>query len=283
MDISTETTAFRELIESAQTVVIILPDTASRDAVATALSLSLTLRGLQKSVIVAYPKPPIVGWSHLVGVNKMVQQLGNKNFVISLDYSEGAIEKVSYNIEGNKFNLVIEPRPGAPAINESSVSYSYAGMASDLFLVIEAASLEALGGYYADNRQLFAEKPIVAIDNRPRSAQFGKLNIVRPAASISEIIAHMIRVGEFPMDTDIASNLFDGISVASRNFSSPQVNADTFEAAAYLLRQGARRATFAPRKQEEVPQREVVVQKPEGQQPPPDWLKPKIYKGSQLL
>src|SRR3989344_4840151 len=99
-----------EALPRIQSVVILLPETATRDALAAGLSLYLSLTQLQKEVGIYYPKQAIVGWSHLVGINKLKQTLGSKNFVISLDYIEGSIEKVSYNIAGNQFNLVIEPR-----------------------------------------------------------------------------------------------------------------------------------------------------------------------------
>lgn len=224
---------------------------------------------------IACPRPPIVGWSHLVGVNKLIQMLGNKNFVISLDYQEGSIEKVSYNIEGNKFNLVIEPRTGAPVFNEKKVSYSYSGFSADLIFAVAAPTLESLGKYYNDNKQLFQEKTVVAIDQRP-STQYGKVNIARAASSISEMMVHLLKTGELPINVDIASNLYDGVVAGCRSFTSPSVTADTFEAVAYLLRLGARKS---PSRQEEVPDKELGVTRPEAPQAPPDWLKPKIYTG----
>jgi len=284
MDLTVESTAFKELFLTVTSVVILLPENATRDGLAAALALYLSLTQMQKTVTVAYSKPPIVGWSHLVGVNKLTQKLGNKNFVVSLDYTEGSIDKVSYNIEGNKFNLVIEPRVGAPLFNEKNVSYSYSGMNADLIITLDAQTRESLGKYYQDNKQLFEEKPVVVIDNKTANTQYGKINVVRPAASISEIVTQFIIDTQMPIDGDIASNLYDGIVVGTRTFSSSAVGADTFEAAAYLLRQGARKSTSPVRQQEEVPRRDFTSSThPETPQAPPDWLKPKIYKGSQLL
>lgn len=284
MDLTVEVNALKELLPSVSTVVILLPETATRDAIAAGLALYLSFTQLQKKVTIAYPRQPIVGWSHLVGVNKLTQNLGNKNFVISLDYTEGAIEKVSYNIEGNKFNLVIEPRTGAPLFNEKNVTYSYSGMSADLVIVIDAPTRESLGKYYLDNKQLFVDKPVIVVDNKLANSQFGKINFVRPTASVSEIVTQLMISLQMPIDSDIASNLYDGITLGSRNFGAPTVNADTFEAAAYLLRQGARKAAPPIRQQEELPHQEFVTGKnPEAPQAPPDWLKPKIYKGSQLL
>lgn len=281
MDISDEVNALKELLPSVSTTVILLPDNASRDAIAAGLSLYLSLSQLGKTVTIACPRPPIVGWSHLVGVNKLVQSIGNKNFVISLDYQEGSIEKVSYNIEGNKFNLVIEPRAGAPPFNEKKVNYHYSGFTADLIIGLSVPTLEHLGKYYSDNKQLFQDKTVVAIDYRP-TTHYGKVNIVRAASSISEVVTLLLKATEVPITMDIASNLYDGIVGGSRNFTATAVTADTFEAVAYLLRLGARKS---PMKQEEMPDKELVTSKPEGPQAPPDWLKPKIYssRGPTLL
>ncbi|MBI4058175.1 hypothetical protein HY408_00240 [Candidatus Gottesmanbacteria bacterium] len=282
MDISTEVIAFKETLEPARTVVIVMPEVASRDAIAAGLALYLSLKQLQKTVTVVCGKPATVGLSHLVGINKLTTKTGNKNFVISLDYQEGAIEKVSYNIEGNKFNLVIEPRTGAPLLDEKNVSYSYSGMGADLIITIEAPTKESLGKLYFENKSLFDEKPLVVIDNKTANAQYGKINLVRPSASVSELVAHLLRVGELPVDMDIASNLYDGITFTTHNFTSAQVNAVTFESAAWLMHQGARKVGVL--RQEELPRREFSRREDEElPETPPDWLKPKIYKGSTLL
>ncbi len=281
MNLSTEAQAFKDYVNQANSIVILLPETAGRDGVAAGLALYLSLNQLGKSVSIVYPKPAVVGWSHLVGINKLSQNLGNKNFVISLDYIEGSIEKVSYNIDNNKFNLVIEPRPGAPLLDSKRVSYNYTGLTAELIITVAANSRESLGKYYTDNKQLFDEKPVVVIDNRINNAQFGKLNFVRPQASISEMVALLLQSTQLPVDMDTASNLYDGITYATRNFTIPQINADTFEAAAFCLKMGGKKT---PVRQEETPNREFgVTRPPDAPQPPPDWMKPKIYKGSQLL
>lgn len=282
MDLTVEANEIKNLLPNIASVVILLPDNASRDAVAAALSLNLSFTQLAKSVTVCYPRPPIVGWSHLVGVNKLVQTLGNKNFVISLEYVEGSIEKVSYNIEGNKFNLVIEPRPGAPVFDEKKVSYSYSGFSADIIIGVGVSSPEGLGKYYLDNKLLFSEKTVVALDHKG-TARYGKINISRPASTLSELVTHFLKNADLPVTPDVASNLYDGVISGSRNFTLPSVTADTFEAVAYLLRQGARKMST---RQEELPEKEFVQSKPpEAPQTPPDWLKPKIYssKGPSLL
>jgi nanoRNase/pAp phosphatase (c-di-AMP/oligoRNAs hydrolase) len=151
---------------------------------------------------------------------------------------------------------VVEPRPGGPILSQDKVSFSYSGLSADLIVTIDAQRLENLGKFYQDNKNLFEEKQTLVIDNKTTNTQYGKINLVRPTASIGELMTRLILDLQLPFDQDIASNLYDGVVMGSRTFSSPAVTADTFEIAAQLLRAGARK---------------------------PDWLKPKIYKGSQLL
>ena len=281
MDLTLESKALQEILTSANQIVILISPTGDKDTVAAGLALYLSIKSLSKNETIAYPKQPTVGWGNLVGVNKITQKLGNKNFVISLDYLEGSIEKVSYNIEGNKFNLVVEPRRDAPLFDEKKVKYSYSGFNADAIFVLGAKTLEDLGSFYEDNKPQFEQKPIIAINNLLGS-EIGKINFVRPGPSISEIVTHLITQAQMPMDTDIATNLWTGLIFASKNFIHPQTNADSFEAAAIILKMGARREN--KQQFEETPQGEVALSRStEKVSAPPDWLKPKIYKGSTLL
>lgn len=286
MDLSAEAQAFKDLltnIKNQQTIAILLPENASRDALAAGLSLYLSLQLIDKKVRIAYPKVPTVAWSHLIGINKVIQQIGSKNFIVSLDYVEGSIDKVSYNIEGDKFNLVIEPRAGSQIFNEKNVHYSYSGFNAELIITINASSLDTLGKYYSENKHVFDEKPAVVIDTSPTNKQYGRVNIVYPAAATCEVAASLLKTAQLPISSDIATNLYDGLIFGSRNFSSPSVSANTFEMAAWLLKSGARKIQPRILQQEELPRRDLGIKTSEEKELPPDWLKPKIYKGSSIL
>jgi hypothetical protein len=283
MDMTLESNSFKEMITNVSKVVIFLSDDCTKDMMAGALSLYLSLKKLQKEVNVIYTKDPTVDWANLVGINKVTKNLGNKNFVISLDYIEGSIERVSYNIEGNKFNLVIEPKENAPSFDEKKVHYNYSGFTADLIITVGVVSLSSLGKYYLDSQKLFSEKPIIAISNIVDFEKFGKINFAYKQATVSEIITNIIKQTEMPVDVDIATNLYDGIFVGSQGFGSHQVGADTFEAAAWCLRLGARKNNV-PKFGEEKPNQEFATSPfPDRPQAPSDWLKPKIYKGGSLL
>lgn len=291
MDLTSEVAQLKELLAklAGKDILILLNETANRDMMAAALGLCLSLReesdnaDLKYQVKVAYPKPPTVAWNQLVGIQKVIQTITKKNFIITLDYVEGAIEKVSYNIEGNKFNLVIEPKAQSQDLfTEKNVHYNYGGVDAGLIITVGVPTLESLGAFYSENQKLFTEKPIISISHMVGATPFGKINFMRPLSSCSEIVVHTLKAAGLPITADAASNLYDGLISGSRNFAAASVNADTFEVAATLLRSGARKpAVPFTRSPEELPRAEFATGNMPEPTLPPDWLKPKVFKSSQ--
>lgn len=288
-------TPVQQALATAQTVLVVAPQKPNLDKIAAALALFLSLKKAGKSVVVACPDEMTVEFSPLVGVDKVTSQLGGKNLTISFDYVEDSIEKVSYNIENNKFNLLIQPKAGFPPLSADKVSYSYSGGA-DLIFIIGAQKLEDLGNLYAQESKLYEQKSTVNIDVDAKNTQFGGINLTDPTvSSCSEITTGLIATLKLPVDQDIASNLLLGIEEMTKRFSSPETTAATLEAAAFCLRSGGRRAGVPPQAKpvKEIPLKpplspmpsEISAKKPpekpkeEKEKPSPDWLEPKIFKG----
>lgn len=274
----------REFLVSAQTVYILLPQNPNLDKVAASLALFLSLKKSGKQTIIACPTEMTVGFSALVGVDKVQRKLAGRNLTISFDYVEDSIEKVSYNIENNKFNLVVQPKAGFPPLSTEKISYSYSGGEADLVFTVGVQNLKNLGELYQGSKSFSEKQTIVDLDINPANDKFGKVNLIDPAASsCSEIVTHLISRLGLAKDEDIASNLLFGLEKATRSFSSPRVGVGTFEAAAFCLRAGARRAT--PQKPKEKQKKKVSLQPmptkvSEEKKPPSDWFEPKIYKGN---
>lgn len=319
----------KTLLDSAQSICIATGSNPSIDSLGAALSLYLSLSSLGKQVIIACPDQPRVEFSHLVGVDKLTNNLtsggGGKNLVVSFPYQEGSIEKVSYNIDNDLFNLVIEPRENYPQVTPDSIKYSYSGGKIDLIITISTTRLDNLNFIYQNNKDLFNQKPIINIDNQNQNSRYGKVNIIdNSVSSVSELAISAFSMLGLNLNPDIASNLYAGIVSGSQNFTSSTTSVTTFEAATICLRNGAKilqpttqpnqanSAYFSPpipfpktQKQPSFspqgpkPQRQQFVQKqPQRisnppfqpspkvqphQEAPPDWLKPKIFKGSTLL
>lgn len=246
MDFSNDTNKIKELLEKAQDVLVVTHERPTADGMGSTLALYLGLSGLGKRVTVACPDPMLVEHSSFVGANKIISSLGKKNFVISLDYVDGSIEKVSYNIEGDKFNLVIEPRPGFEIFNQDKVHYSYAGSSAQLIFTVDTIHLGGLKKLFDEDKDLFASKPIVNVDRHPNNAHYGHTNMVDPqASSTAELVAQLLMGLGVALTQDIATNLLNAVYGATNSFQNAEVSAGAFELAAQSLKAGGKR--FQPK------------------------------------
>lgn len=286
MDLTADITRVKELLDKATNVVIATHEHPTFDSVGSALTLSIGLSSLGKKVTVVCPDPMTVELSSFVGVQKIVREISNKNFIISLDYTEGSIEKVSYNIEGNKFNLVIEPRPGYDGFSEDKVHYTRAGASADLIFTVDTIHLGGLKKVYDDNKQLFTDKPVINIDRHPNNAKYGAMQLIDASASSTvEIVSQFLSHIGVALTNDVATNVLNALYGATDNFQNPNVSVQSFELAAACLKAGGKRfqtKSDAVTPSEEVPAGEVAKD-PVVAQTPPDWLKPKIFKSSNLI
>ena len=224
-----------------QAVLILLPQNPTLDQVASGLSIHLALKEVGKNISITCSTPMTVEFNHLVGVNKIQSSTGGKNLIISFDYVEDSIEKVSYNIEGQKFNLVIEPKPNFPPFDPNKVQYSHSGITASLIIAVGGQRPEDFGSLFHQERQLFTQKTLINLDNAPTNTQFGQINLTdETASSCSEITVALLQGLNLKMSQDIASNLLIGLTQATKNFQNPKVTGDTFEAAAICMDYGAR-------------------------------------------
>ncbi len=301
-------TQLKDMIAHSGKVLIAIGENPDKDTVSASCALYLVLEKLGKEIKIVCPTDPTVEFSDIVGVNRMTSSLPTGNFIISFDYIEGAIEKVSYNVENGKFNLTIHSGSKAPALSPDKIHYTQPGGSFDTVIVVGTSNLSFLGNLY-QRKQEGIEK-LINIDYHPQNNLFGDLNFVdKSASSVSEIITGQIRRMDLKLDVDSASNLFLGIAEKTNNLNLSLVSAQTLEAAAFCLKSGARRPQVreAQVKEifEEIPDEaeepipdwkqdvnfaasEPVdqanpVDQPNADDIEPSWLRPKIYKSTSSL
>ncbi len=291
-----ETDAIAQLLQKYSSGVILLPQSPSADTVSAATALYLALTKTGKNVGIACSTPVK---SDIVGADKITSELvtAGDNLVISFPYQEGAIDKVDYNITGDRFNLIVTPRTKETAIDPKDVTFTKSGGQVEFVITLDSPSLKALGPIYADNAQALANKTIINIDRHLSNSFYGTANLVsKQAAATSEIVLGVITALGVELDADIATNLYQGILSATANFTSYSVTPDSLEAAAALLRAGAKKKgarkdvftrpgqapmpTVQPASQKEARAVETIEQEPEDDEDAAeadDWLKPKIF------
>src|SRR3989338_2167070 len=298
-DIQQTLTRFNDIIQKNSNGAIVLPANPSVDAVAAATALYLGLHKLGKSVTLACSSKINYNFTASDKIQTQLSTAGD-NLVISFPYSDGAVDKVDYNIQGNNFNLIVTPRQGFPKLDPEQVKYSYTGGILNFVVIIDSPTLNSLGALYSENEKQFQGKDIINIDRHLTNRFYGSVNYVnKTSSSISEMVLKLLQNLGVEIDRDIATNLYAGIAASTNNFSSYSVSADTFESVATLLRLGAMKKTltrppqprtFQPTKQivppfnrqpDMVTPIEEVEKEPKGSptSTPQDWLKPKIFRG----
>jgi len=289
------TELIKQVLTTAKQILVLLPQNPDLDFVAAglALYLSLTKKGFNSSI--GCSTQMTVGFNRLFGVDKIKPRIGNQNLVISFNYPEDSLEKVSYDKDpqNQKFHLTIEPKAGMQPLDINSVQYSYTGSNADIIFVIGCRGLEDLGELYQSEKKLLEDKTkmLVNLSNLDRNSQFGRVNLYDPTASCcSEIMLPVLIDLNLPLESDIATNLLAGIETKTNNFTSQLTTADTFEIVAQLMRLGAKKGHLVPNPSRSFAQsfssfNPVQPQpvSPGAPQTPPDWLKPKVLTSASQI
>jgi nanoRNase/pAp phosphatase (c-di-AMP/oligoRNAs hydrolase) len=240
-------TKAKEMVEKANEIVIVTHEKPTMDSMGSSLAMMLGLISLGKKATVVCPDAITVELSNFVGIDKVVRDFGKKNFVVSLDYVDGSIEKVSYNIEGKKFNLVVEHRPGFEPLSPDRVSYAYQGVSADLIISVDTLNWNQLGSVYQNNKELIASKQVINVDFHDSNVNYGTINLVDPgASSTTELVAELMATLGVKLTTDIATNLLNAVYAATDNFRIPTVTSMAFEVASVCLKAGAARFGMKP-------------------------------------
>lgn len=269
------------LVTGAKTVLVLTHASPSVDTMGSALAVYLAFRKMGKMVTIAMESQPTVEIANLVGIQDVQITLGGKNLMLTYrPYNDGDFQRVLYpGTEGNdaaagEFKLVIVPRDGFVP-NPANFSFSSVGGAVDLIITVDVLEPSQLGRLY-DSNLFSGVTPVINIDNHDPNKDYGKFNLVEPdAASVSEITAFFLRAVNAQLDADMAGDLYQGISAATNNFTSPKVGAATFEAAAICIRAGAKKGVAPQPVAQPQPQPQSVAQP----KIPEDWTQPKIYRG----
>ncbi len=289
-----------ELLEEAKQVTILVGENPSLDDMAAALALSLALNKVEKKASVICKTLPTVALGNLVGINKVKQngESFSRGLIISLPYQQGEIEKISYDIVGDKINLTVVPGERGLGFTTDDISFQTPSAAADVVFSI-GMSLEN------DVTSLFPslqETPLVNIDISSKNSGFGSVSLVDSSYSSNcEIVAKLLMLLTLPVDIDTAQNLLSGIVEKTANFQSEAASSFAFEAASFLMQKGAKRKSWrdlgTTKSRFTTEEKDSIIEedhswvkavrapkpfKPQEKIAPKDWLEPKIYKGSSV-
>lgn len=263
----------KEMFEKAKNVLVVLGINDSEDAGSLAASLVELFVGYDKKVeLLSRAELPLAA-RPLVKPEQIKKIVEPRSLVISFDWAKKQLDKVSYNLEGDKFNLIIRAKNGN--IEPKDASFSYQGNEWDLVVTVGINSIEQLIdlGFEIDS---FNRLPSLNFDRFAGNGNFAKLNIVNPQTdSLSSLAVNAFKDAGINLPTRAAETLLFGIRSATNNFSNV-VDPQTFEAAAYCKR------SMIPGMIRE--EKVVVSEKPEKVEAdaPEAWLSPKIFRSNRV-
>jgi len=279
-----------KLIDSAKSVITILPPDPSKDLVSAAVSLHLSLKESGKNSQIGCGSEVHVD-SKISGVSEISDSIGSRNLVISFDYSEENLDKVDYDVrKDGRFYLLVKPKTNAPVPDISSVKYAYSGAEADLVITMGVLSLEELGKIYAEEKNFLDEVTTISLNISARPAAFTQNTFHEQTSSFTELVARLLEKSNLKASSSAANNLLEGIYDSTSKLTSSKMSADTFSSIAYLMRSGARlpnQQIYVPKFSQppffEVPLGEPQEDIPDITEPvPSDWKKPKIFRAGDL-
>jgi len=275
----------KDLLDKNNKIGIAVGKNPGIDEMGAALALYLSLLKLERSVYISCPTEPIVEVSSLVGIDKVKTSFDSGNsgdLTVSFPYKDGEIEKISYTLEDGFLNILVKAGEIGLSFNEKGIRYKRGGVVAGVVFTIGTPRLSDL---QLSDVQALKDTKIINIDNNAENQGYGDIVLVSAnLSSVSEQVASLIFSLGLKMDVDIAQNLLSGLGSATDNFQNPNTTPLAFEMAASLMKKGAVRVRSRPHSFFSPPtQKQPRENKQDEDNPPDDWLAPKIYKGSTTL
>lgn len=294
----------KEILGKQGAFAIVVGSNYTIDEIGASLSLYLSLKSQGKDVSIVSSKESLVEVSNLVGIDKVKPNFESESgdLIVSFPYRDDEIGKVSYTLEGGLLNIIVKPKEGTLSFGKKDVVFKRSAETPTVLITVGVKRLSELSGMF--DIEGLKDTTIINIDKSDSNEGFGDVVIIgQGASSVSEQVANLLLTLAIPIDPDMAQNLMSGLITATGNFQSPRTSSLAFEMAGVLLRSGARRESVKPQAQpshqpqpvsqmHQAQMNQRMVQPQQARQirefpreqkkneAPPDWLAPKIFKGS---
>lgn len=249
-----------ELIKQAHNIIIVTGKEPSNDQLSAAIAVQRALNKLQKqaSVVITDALPKSAELYDTQFISKDVQ--GVRDFIISLDMHSVVVDKLKYNVEGDKLDITITPLNGN--FNAKDVSFEQGPYKFDLVIALGVPHITKLDKIVEQNPTIFDGLHLINIDYHRINEEYGSVNYIdQNASSVCEMLVSLFESLEQGMiDESIATALYTGITSATHNFTTPSTSAKSMTVAAQMLAAGA--------KQQEIVK--VMNAKPKNEQAKPE-------------
>lgn len=229
-----------ELIKQAHNIIIVTGREPNNDQLSAAIAMQRALNKLQKqaSVVITDALPKSSALYDTQFISQDVQ--GVRDFIISLDMHAVVVDKLKYNVEGEKLDITITPLNGN--FSAQDVSFEQGPYKFDLVITLGVPQITKLDKIVEQNPTIFDGLHLINIDYHRINEQFGSVNYIdENASSVCEMLVSLFESLEQGMiDESIATALYTGITSATHNFTTPSTSAKSMTVAAQMLAAGAK-------------------------------------------
>lgn len=264
----------KQLFENSKNALIILGENANDDAAALAASLVEVFVSYKKEAVLVSRNALPEAVAALVKPGQLKTAVEPKSLVLSFDWAKVGLERVSYKVEGERFNLIVHSK--GRKINPNDIEFLYQGTDFDLIVTVGVKKIEELLAFGLEE-EVFRLAPTINFAHSLNNTNFAKLNIVNETTdSLSALAVNTLAEAKITLPTRAAEHLFYGMRTITNNFEQVSDPA-TFEAAAVCKR--AMIPFFnVPEAQNETSETE----KPIDENTPEGWLQPKVFRSRGL-
>lgn len=240
----------KDLITQHQSIGVVVKPNPTLDEMAGGLGMFLVLTQMGKAAAIASPTDTVVGLSNLVGIQKVQKTLSattgkGGDLTVSFPYKDGEIEKVSYTQENGSLNILVQAGPNGMSFSQQDVKFVQAGGAGSMPTLLFAIGIPNLQDVASVvSQDALRNMTVVNIDNKAENTKYGDVVVVSTRfSSVSEQVADFLTLLEpqIELDKDTAQNLFDGVSSATKDYTTPNTSYLAFEMAGILMKKGATR------------------------------------------
>lgn len=222
MEVKSVDTQLLNLVKESKSVALLTHSKASSDEVSGMLAFYHTFKKIGPKIRIVVPETVPLVCHSIPESSIIVNDLGPKNLVISLDTKGSALSKISYYQESSTFNLVIHPKDRSFEVE--NIKYSYEGDRFDLFIIFGVRKISDLGEIYSKNSSEFSGSNVVNLDFHYDNEKYGALNIIdTEASSISELIfKRLLSWGVYP-SREAAIALLTGLTLKEVTASTDNI------------------------------------------------------------
>lgn len=218
----------KNILSNAKTASVVVPH-LSIDSIAAALALTIALKKANIKSNVFCPQKTDANYSKLNGLEFLSDKYNQNDLIVSLNYPLAQIDKVSYNNDGGRLNLVVQTKSNSPQIKQDQIIINNQSSVADInFILGDEAQL-------AENSNIVNNGNWIYISATNQVKSWAKASIIDQDAPFCEIFTFLLPLLGLKLDTESAKNLLIGLRVATQSFSI-NVSPETFEAGAVCLK-----------------------------------------------